>query len=54
MNEVELVLVFCRSDLGSQVGFEATGLVDGRLPTVGVWTKKTDEVRISSLITSSP
>ena len=33
----------CRSDLGSEVGFEATGLIDGKLPTVGVWAKKSSE-----------
>ena len=36
----------CRSDLGSEVGFEATGIIDGKLPTVGVWAKKADEVGI--------
>ena len=34
----------CRSDLGSEVGFEATGRVEADLPTVGVWAKKSDEV----------
>ena len=27
------------------MGFEATGLIDGKLPTVGVWAKMSDEVR---------
>lgn len=35
-----------RSDLGSEVGFEATGLIDGKLPTVGVWARKSDQVAI--------
>ena len=30
-----------RSDLGPEVGYEAIGLVDSRLPTVGVWAKAT-------------
>ena len=32
---------FGRSDLGPNVGYEAIGLVDSRLPTVGVWAKAT-------------
>mgnify|MGYP001795629792 CR=1 FL=1 len=28
-----------RSDLGPDVGYEAIGLVDSSLPTVGVWAK---------------
>lgn len=30
-----------RSDLGPDVGYEAIGLVDSMLPTVGVWAKAT-------------
>ena len=30
--------------MGSEVGFEATGLVDGSLHTLGVWAKKSEEV----------
>jgi hypothetical protein len=32
-----------RSDLGPNVGYEAIGLVDSSLPTVGVWAKATKE-----------
>lgn len=32
---------FGRSDLGPNVGYEAIGLVDSALPTVGVWAKAT-------------
>lgn len=30
------------SDLGPDVGYEAIGIVDSRLPTVGVFTKATE------------
>lgn len=41
----DCVLSFiCRSDIGSEVGFEATGVIDAKLPTIGVWAKKSDEV----------
>lgn len=33
------------SDLGPKVGFEAVGLVDSSLETVGVWAHDGDEVR---------
>ena len=33
----------CRSDLGPQVGFEAIGLVDSRLPTVAVFAQASAE-----------
>lgn len=36
--------LLCRSDIGSDVGFEATGIVDCKLPTVGIWARRTDEV----------
>ena len=39
-----LVLVSPRSDVGPDVGFEATGVVNSKLPTVGIWARKTDEV----------
>lgn len=32
-----------RSDLGPDVGYEAIGLVDSSLPTVGVFAKATDQ-----------
>ena len=32
------------SDVGPEVGFEATGLVDASLPTCGVYPKKEGEV----------
>lgn len=31
------------SDLGPEVGYEAIGIVDSCLPTVGVFTKATDK-----------
>jgi hypothetical protein len=34
-------LCFHRSDLGPDVGYEAIGLVDSSLPTVGVFAKAT-------------
>lgn len=34
-------LVFHRSDLGPDVGYEAIGIVDSSLPTVGVFAKAT-------------
>lgn len=39
----ELITFFNRnrSDLGPEVGYEAIGLVDSGLPTVGVWAKAT-------------
>ncbi len=36
----------CRSDVGPKVGFEATGLVNSKLPTVGVWARKSSEVSL--------
>ena len=30
-----------RSDLGPEVGYEAIGLVNSSLPTVGIWAKAT-------------
>jgi len=38
---VMLCVLFVRSDLGPDVGYEAIGLVDSMLPTVGVWAKAT-------------
>ena len=32
-----------RSDLGPEVGYEAIGVIDSKLPTVGVFAKATDE-----------
>ena len=43
-----LVFVFVRSDIGEEVGFEAVGIVDSKLPTTGVWARKTDEVVIKN------
>lgn len=31
----------CRSDLGPKIGYEAVGILDSRLQTVGVWAKAT-------------
>lgn len=36
----EYLLSFLRSDLGPDVGYEAIGLVDSSLPTVGVFAKQ--------------
>ena len=36
--------VFVRSDIGQEVGFEAVGIIDSKLPTTGVWARKSDEV----------
>ena len=33
-----------RSDVGSEVGFEATGKIDGKLPTVGIFARNSSEV----------
>lgn len=35
--------MFRRSDLGPKVGYEAIGLVDSSLPTVGVWASATSK-----------
>lgn len=35
--------IYFRSDLGPDVGYEAIGLVDSRLPTVGVFAKATEK-----------
>jgi len=32
-----------RSDVGPEVGFEAVGLIDAKLETVGVWAKAKDD-----------
>lgn len=37
------LFVLFRSDLGPEVGYEAIGLVDSSLPTVGVWAKATNQ-----------
>lgn len=31
------------SDIGQEVGFEAVGIIDSKLPTTGVWARKSDE-----------
>ncbi|XP_012148035.1 apoptosis inducing factor [Megachile rotundata] len=43
------------SDLGPEVGFEAIGIVDSALPTVGVFvkTEKTDDTSLTAIDTSS-
>ena len=33
----------CRSDVGPDVGFEAVGLIDAKLETVGVWAKTKED-----------
>lgn len=37
------VLAPSRSDLGPDVGYEAIGIVDSSLPTVGVFAKATEK-----------
>ena len=44
----------CRSDVGPEVGFEATGIVDSKLPTVGVWARKTSEVSVQIMYQVPP
>ena len=39
---IKILSCFTRSDLGPDVGYEAIGLVDSVLPTVGVWAKATE------------
>lgn len=45
MLNLEHVLFFApsRSDLGPDVGYEAIGIVDSSLPTVGVFAKATEK-----------
>lgn len=38
-----LLLAPSRSDLGPDVGYEAIGIVDSSLPTVGVFAKATEK-----------
>ena len=38
-------LSYHRSDVGPDVGFEATGKIDAMLPTVGIFARKSSEVR---------
>ena len=45
--------MWCRSDLGPEVGFEATGLIDSKLSTVGIWAKTSQEVRLSGCLVAS-
>lgn len=33
----------CRSDLGPEIGYEAIGIVDSSLPTVGMFAKATEK-----------
>ena len=42
------------SDLGPQVGFEAIGLVDPKLETVGIWAKATPKARVPVAIDETP
>ncbi|GJQ87637.1 AIF [Trypoxylus dichotomus] len=41
------------SDLGPDVGFEAIGIVDSKLPTVGVFAKATDKDNPKALVTTT-
>ena len=40
------VCCLVRSDIGQEVGFEAVGIIDSKLPTTGVWARKADEVHV--------
>lgn len=40
----DFVSCHIRSDIGQEVGFEAVGVIDSKLPTTGVWARKSDEV----------
>ena len=38
-----VIIDHCRSDVGPDVGFEAVGLIDAKLETVGVWAKTKED-----------
>lgn len=40
------------SDLGPDVGYEAIGIVDSKLPTVGVFAKATDKDNPKAVVTA--
>lgn len=42
-NHLEVFSQICRSDLGPNIGYEAIGIVDSSLPTVGVFAKATSK-----------
>ena len=42
----DFVSCHIRSDIGQEVGFEAVGIIDSKLPTTGVWARKSDEVHL--------
>ena len=41
------------SDLGPDVGYEAIGVVDSKLPTVGVFAKATEKDTPRAVVTES-
>ena len=41
------------SDLGPDVGYEAIGIVDSKLPTVGVFAKATDKDTPKAVVTET-
>lgn len=41
---ITFMVCFIRSDIGPNVGFEATGIIDSKLPTVGIWSRTSTEV----------
>jgi len=48
--EISLSYIFfppslLRSDIGPEVGFEATGIINAKLPTTGIWARAADDVR---------
>ena len=45
MLHVSSAFFVARSDVGPDVGFEATGVIDAKLPTIGVWARKPTETK---------
>ena len=39
----DILLIYYRSDVGPDVGFEAVGLIDAKLQTVGVWARTKED-----------
>lgn len=48
-----LLLFNKRSDLGPKIGYEAIGLVDSNLPTIGVFAKATDKDSPKAVVETS-
>ena len=43
---------YYRSDVGPDVGFEAVGLVDSKLETVGVWARTKEDPPPAEVVSS--